>query len=263
MKSSKKGFNAHGNEHKTHKPSKHDANLRKNGTLHFQIGLLISCTLIFLAFQINFKTTEYDVAKNNKIDDEIFEIESPVFKRYVKPEVKTEVVKEPVKKSSEFKIVDDDVEIVKSKTKVLSQDDPDPTTDLDLSKLEYQGSIDDNISVPFEKVEFVPIFPGCESLKTNAERKKCMSEKIDRIVRKKFRTDKAVELGLTGVQKIYVQFKINKEGMVSDIKIRTPHKILEDEARRVTNLIPQMKPGKQRKKPVEVIFLKPIKFMVQ
>ena len=90
-----------------------------------------------------------------------------------------------------------------------------------------------------------------------------MSEKIDRIVRKNFKTNKAVDYGLTGKQKIYVQFKINKQGLVSDIQVRAPHKVLEDEARRVTELIPQMKPGRQRSRDVEVVFLKPILFQVQ
>jgi predicted RND superfamily exporter protein len=43
--------------------------------------------------------------------------------------------------------------------------------------------------VPFAVIENVPIYPGCESMKNNDQRKKCMSEKIDEFVRKKFNAD--------------------------------------------------------------------------
>ena len=36
--------------------------------------------------------------------------------------------------------------------------------------------------VPFALIEEVPVFPGCESLSSNAERKKCMTEKIAKFV---------------------------------------------------------------------------------
>lgn len=263
MKSLKKGFDAHGNEHKTHKPSKHDANLRKTGTLYFQIGLLISSVLVFLVFQINFTITETVVGIDTGliIDDDPYVVTDYV--KYVKPVAKTEVVKNPIKKSSNFKVVDDDTDIKKAEKKIFSQDGPEPDTNLDFGKIEYKGPDVVIGPVDFKKVEFVPIFPGCESLDTNNERKICMSEKIDKIVRRNFRTDMAVDYGLTGKQKIFVQFKINKQGLVSDVKVRAPHKVLEDEAKRVTKLIPQMKPGRQRNQDVEVVFLKPIVFMVQ
>lgn len=264
MKSLKKGFEAHGNEHKTHKPSKHDANLRKTGTLYFQIGLLISSVLVFSVFQINFKVQEYD--ENLAMIDaynEIFEIDAPVFKVYEEP---TQDQNEP-KTDQKTKIIDvieviDDDDFDKAKNNVVTPDDfptePNPDGNIEFVAPDVViGTVD------FKKVEFVPIFPGCESLETNNERKVCMSEKIDRIVRRNFRTTKAVDYGLTGKQKIFVQFKINKQGLVSDVKVRAPHKVLEDEARRVTKLIPQMKPGRQRNQDVEVVFLKPIVFMVQ
>ena len=62
---------------------------------------------------------------------------------------------------------------------------------------------------------------------------------------------------------IILVFGINKQGEVSDVKVRAPHKSLEKEAARVTGLIPQMKPGKQGNQEVDVVFLKPIIFKVQ
>ncbi len=39
--------------------------------------------------------------------------------------------------------------------------------------------------VPFAVIENVPIYPGCEKKKNNAEKKKCMSEKVQEICSEK------------------------------------------------------------------------------
>src|SRR5690606_24339864 len=112
-------------------------------------------------------------------------------------------------------------------------------------------------------VEKVPIYPGCESAKTNEERRNCMSEKLAILIQKRFDKDLASELGLSGRLKIDVQFKIDAQGKVTDIKTRAPRKELEKEAKRVTEKIPQMIPGKQRDRAVSVMYNLPIVFDVQ
>src|SRR5690606_17325381 len=162
----------------------------------------------------------------------------------------------------EYEKIDNDKEI-KSTTEILTTEQPTGDPNLNLGEIKYVDKTPDVGPIPYEKVELVPVFPGCEGLSTNDERKDCMSEKIDRLVRKNFNASKVTDYGITGLQRIYVQFKINKLGLVSDVEIRTPHKVLENEARRVTSLIPQMKPGRQRNQDVEVVFMKPIVFRVQ
>jgi protein TonB len=121
----------------------------------------------------------------------------------------------------------------------------------------------DDVPIPWNSLEKVPIYPGCESAKTNDKRKKCMSEKITQLIQKKFNTDIASKLGLMGIQKINVQFKIDKTGNITDIKTRAPFSQLEDEALRVVEKIPTMKPGLQRGQPVSVLYNLPIVFKVQ
>jgi len=116
--------------------------------------------------------------------------------------------------------------------------------------------------VPFAVIENVPIFPGCES-GNNAQKRDCMSEKITAFVQKKFNTDLAGDLGLSGRQRISVIFKIDKNGNVTGVRSRAPHPSLEKEAARVINLLPKMKPGKQRGKAVIVPYSLPIVFQVQ
>jgi protein TonB len=57
---------------------------------------------------------------------------------------------------------------------------------------------------------------------------------------------------------VYVQFKIDETGMVTDIRARGPHVRLEKEAIRVVSLLPQMTPGRQRTRAVRVSYTLPI-----
>ena len=117
--------------------------------------------------------------------------------------------------------------------------------------------------VPFAVIENVPIYPGCENESGNNAKKKCMSEKVQRFVQKKFDTELANDLGLDGKQRIFVQFKINKSGNVVDVRARAPHPRLEREAVEVVKSLPKMTPGKQRGKSVGVLYSLPILFQVQ
>tara|TARA_R110001592_G_scaffold226150_8_gene482237 strand:- start:1420 stop:3027 length:1608 start_codon:yes stop_codon:yes gene_type:complete len=126
-------------------------------------------------------------------------------------------------------------------------------------KEEYKNALE----VPFAVVEDVPVFPGCESLTTNDERKKCMSEKIAMHVNKNFNTKLADSLNLKGRQRINVIFKINKEGDIADVRSRAPHPALEAEAIRVIKSLPHMKPGANNGKKVVVPYSLPIIFQVQ
>ena len=87
-----------------------------------------------------------------------------------------------------------------------------------------------------------------------------MSERITKLINNKFNTDIGYKYGLSGRQRIHTQFTIDKNGNITDIKIRGPHHALEKEANRVINKIPKMEPGLQRKVPVGVIYTLPIIF---
>jgi len=117
--------------------------------------------------------------------------------------------------------------------------------------------------VPYAVVEEVPSFPGCESLQTNEERKKCMSEQVARHVNTSFNTKLGKELGLKGINRIYVRFKIDKNGRVTDVASRGPHPKLEEEAIRVVSTLPNMTPGKQRGEAVNVLYSLPIVFQTK
>lgn len=115
--------------------------------------------------------------------------------------------------------------------------------------------------VPFAIIDEVPVYPGCEG--TKEELRLCLQEKITAHVSSNFNSNLANSLGLKpGLKRIFVMFKIDKEGNITDVKSRAPHKALQEEAIRVINLLPKMLPGKQNGKAVGVKYALPIAFKV-
>jgi len=116
--------------------------------------------------------------------------------------------------------------------------------------------------VPFAVVEKVPVYPGCEDLSSNEERKECMSNKVQEFVRANFDTSLGKKLGLTGMNRVIVVFKIDKEGNITDVRARAPHPDLEVEAIRVIEGLSNMTPGEQKGQKVGVSYSLPIVFQV-
>lgn len=126
-----------------------------------------------------------------------------------------------------------------------------------------QSNSNTNNKEKFTIVERVPIYPGCDENKSNAELKECMSNSITTHVGNNFNTNIAIHKNLVGIQRIAVVFKIDTNGEIIDVRARGPHPALEKEAVRVIKLLPKLKPGTQKGKPVVVPYALPIKFEVE
>ncbi|WP_053992951.1 energy transducer TonB [Mangrovimonas sp. TPBH4] len=245
------------------KSQKHDVNLQKNSTLYFQIGLILCLLGVYGLFEMEFETKipKYEKAMvKEKAPDEFvmqeFKVyQEPVQQREEKPKVETRLITEPPKIEDNMS-KDLPVQILTTSEQNVGDEV------VDAKSLNVYKVVDD-IPLPFEFIESVPVYPGCEKAKGNDARKKCMSEKIAKLVNRKFSPDIARDLGLNGIQKIYVEFKVGKTGKVKDIRARAPRMELENEAKRVINKIPVMTPGMQRNKPVDVIYSLPIIFQVK
>jgi protein TonB len=110
-------------------------------------------------------------------------------------------------------------------------------------------------------VEHAPVFPGCDASASNAEKVDCMSSKINAFILRKFDSDKFNYL--EGLQRITVQFKINSNGEITDVKALAKDKDLAKEAKRVIEKLPIMKPGKMGDTNVDVLYSIPILFQIQ
>ncbi|WP_100610145.1 energy transducer TonB [Confluentibacter lentus] len=230
------------------------ANVGRNSSLYFAIGLML---MLFLTnFAINYKTydeSNIDIGQLN-LDEELEE-EIPITQQQVLPPPPPP----PPAPTEVIEIVEDEEEV--EETVIQSTETNQQEKIVEVKQIEVK-EVEEDLEVPFAVIENVPTFPGCEKGDNNAK-KKCMSDKIQEFVSKKFNTDLASDLGLSGRQRITVMFKIDKSGAVTGVQARAPHPGLEKEAARVVNLLPKMLPGKQRGKAVTVPYSLPIVFVVQ
>ena len=229
------------------------ADVRRNGSIYFAVGLALM--LIVTYATINFKTydkSDIDIGQLNI--DNLDEEEIPITEQ-----LQTPPPPPPPAAPEVIEVVEDEEEI--EETVIESTETTEEEEIVEIEEVEVE-EVEEDIEVPFAVIENVPVFPGCEKGNNDAKRK-CMSDKINKFVQKKFNTDLAADLGLSGRQRINVIFKIDKHGNVTGVRSRAPHPRLEKEAARVINLLPKMKPGKQRGKAVTVPYSLPIVFQVQ
>jgi bla regulator protein BlaR1 len=118
------------------------------------------------------------------------------------------------------------------------------------------------VEVPFAVVDESPTTFECKNLESNTERKNCMNSFVNKHLVKNFNTSLADSLS-QGRKRIFVQFKIDTLGYVTDIKARGPSEALELEAKRVVSTLPQFVPGRQKGELVTVPFSIPIVFQVK
>ncbi|CDF77951.1 TonB family protein [Formosa agariphila KMM 3901] len=230
------------------------ANVSRNSALYFAIGLAIMLALT--NFAINYKTYDKEAIDIGMISmDEEMEEEIPITEQ-----LKTPPPPPPPPAAPEvIEVVKDEVEIEETVIESTETSQEEEIAEVEEVVVE---EVEEDVEVPFSIIENVPVFPGCEK-GNNAEKKKCMSEKISKFVGKNFDTNLAGELGLSGRQRINVIFKIGKDGNITGVRARAPHPKLEQEAARVINKLPKMKPGMQRGKAVIVPYSLPIVFQVQ
>lgn len=231
------------------------ANVGRNSSLYFAIGLAL---MLFLTnFAINFKTYDKSNVDIGMVSmEEELEEEIPLTQQLQAPPPPPP----PPAAPEVIEIVEDEVEV--EETVIESTESNQEQKIVKVEAVKVAPSIEEDVEVPFAVIENVPVFPGCEG-GDNAAKRDCMSKKIQEFVNKKFNTDLAGELGLSGRQRINVIFKIDKTGTVTGIRARAPHPGLEKEAARVIGLLPKMQPGKQRGKAVTVPYSLPIVFQVQ
>lgn len=130
-----------------------------------------------------------------------------------------------------------------------------------LEDIEVGEEVEEEI-VPFAVIENAPVFPGCEDLASEEERRVCFNASVQKHIKDNFiYPESALEMGLSG--RVFVTFVIGPDGRVTGIRQRGPDRILEKEAVRIISLLPKMKPGKQRGKPARVNYSIPITFKMQ
>ena len=229
----------------------------RNSSLYFAIGLNV---MLFISWQLlEFKTYDKD-----NIDIGILNVEAEVEEEIpiINMNLTPPPPPPPVATVENIKVVEDVVEIEETfiASTETNQDDKIKEHVVSVSDV-YVDSVEEDIEVPFAIIEDVPIFPGCEK-GTKAEIKACFQKMIQNHINKNFvYPQAALDLGIQG--RVSVIFILDTKGYATGIRSRGPDEILEHEAERIIGLLPQMKPGKQRGKPVKVPYSVPIHFKMQ
>ena len=204
--------------------------LEKKRSLYLQIGFIIALLLVYVAFEYkNYDKSTYNLGDLN-LDDLEEEI-IPITKQEQKPPPP------PPPPPEIIEIVEDEVEIEEELEIEDTESDEDEI-------IEIEEEDDDEF---FMVVENMPEFPGGDLGLMKYIQKNVKYPPI------------AKEYNITG--KVYVQFIVDKSGTVTNVKVvRGVDKNLDAEAVRVVKSLPKYKPGKQRGKPVRVMFTIPINF---
>ena len=204
--------------------------LEKKRSLYLQIGFVIALLLVYAAFEYkNYDKSSYNLGDLN-LDDLEEEI-IPITKQEQKPPPP------PPPPPEIIEIVEDEVEIEEE----LEIEDTETDED---EIIEIEEEDDDEF---FMVVENMPEFPGGDLGLMKYIQQNVKYPPI------------AKEYNITG--KVYVQFIVDKSGTVTNVKVvRGVDKNLDAEAVRVVKSLPKYKPGKQRGKPVRVMFTIPINF---
>ncbi len=241
-------------------------NIKWNSRLFFQIGIITGLLIVFFLMQTNFEVKTFKITSSTSkgiIDPPIFnyevEMDKPKPSEPVKKIIEKKVpIQKPVK-STVFDVkpnTDPDVETRIDPTDIPVTETPTPSV---TTSVEPEDTKPRNI----KNVEFVPVFPGCETLGTNAEKIECMSSKINSFINKNFRKELLEDLNSNETHRIFVNFKINSNGFVTDVVANSHNANLKKEAQRVINNLPIMKPGKQGDRNVDVLYTVPIIFKIQ
>ena len=222
------------------------ADLEGKKGVFFEIGLTLALAVLLFAFEWKSSTeqvTPFQTPAEEQIEDEII----PITQQMLKPPPPPP----PAPKLTDLiEIVEDELSIDEE----LEIDDAEADVE---NKNNYNFDYDgdswgeeesDGEADIFQVVEDMPQFPGGSVQKWIAKNVKY--------------TMIAQENNIQG--KVFVQFVIEKDGSVSDVKVaRSVDPSLDKEAIRVVKAMPKWKPGKQRGKPVRVSYTVPINFQLQ
>lgn len=235
--------------------AKDELQLRGSGLIRFQVGLVVALGLVLLVIHLPVSASAVSVPSEVSFPEE-----PPAF---IMPEIRVERRELPAvnKEPDPVQVpVAELTHLVTVKVPVIDQGKMAQET-LDPDEITFVEEPTGPVSVL--AVEEVPLFPGCGPELSSRDRVDCMNDHINALVKKEFRISIAERYGLTGVQRIYVQFTLASSGLISNVVIRAPHPALEREVKRLLGMFPEFIPGRQQGRPVDVIYSKPIVFKVQ
>ncbi|MBO4740397.1 MAG: TonB family protein [Bacteroidales bacterium] len=222
------------------------ADLEKKKGLYLEIGLIFSLAIVLLAFSI--KSYDQSKIEPNNYDGPIMDVLDDILNTDQQEEVAPPPEQE--QQTTEFEIVDDNVEI-ENEVVPVNADDNANSAQQDYVAPVVEDIEDEKKEVEiFVVVESMPEYPGGET-----ELYKYLGNSINY-------PEQARNLGLQG--KVYVTFVVEKDGSIANPKVlRDIGGGCGEEALRVVRSMPKWKPGKQHGKNVRVQYNLPVLFQLE
>ena len=133
---------------------------------------------------------------------------------------------------------------------------------LDFSKMKRDENteiVTETKEVSFMAIDNAPTFPGCDS-----GDKDCFSKSIQLHFVKNFDSKMVNDLGLSsGKKRVFIGFKIDKNGNIVDVQARAPHEAIKEEVISVMSSLPKMIPGENDGEVVSVKYSIPFVIIVE
>ncbi len=215
------------------------ANLEKKKTIFFQIGLILSLAVVFLAFEWKSYDKINDEWSNNNfviMEEDMVDITIP--------EPPKQIIERP--QTTNIEIVDDDEQ--DDNIEINIEDD------MNVEVLEFIQDV--NI---VEKPKEIEIFTVVEEAPEFIGGDEKLYEFLgDNMIYPQM----ARESGIQGI--VYITFVVEPNGAITNVRVlRDIGGGCGEEATRVVNAMPKWKAGKQRGKAVRVQFNLPVKFTLE
>ncbi len=231
------------------------SNLENFSKIFMQIGLVLALFITYAAIEQKTYDKVYGdlgiVNMNAEMEEEV-----PITERIEPVKPKTPPPPTPEK----IEVVEDEKEIEETVIESTETDETEAVVVDEIVEIKEAEEVVEDVS--FMIIEDVPVFPGCSGNKQ--ELKDCFSRMVQKHFLRKFDADLPNELGLSaGRKRVFIGFKIDKQGRIVDVQARGPHPKIESEVISVMNKLPTMKPGKQRGKPVGVKYSIPFTLIVE
>lgn len=231
------------------------SNLENYSKIFMQIGLVLALFVTYAA--IEKKTYDKTIGDLGVVNmNAIMEEEIPITERIEPVAPKTPPPPAPEK----IEIVEDEKEVEETVIESTETDETEAVVVEEIVEIAEAEEVVEDVN--FMIIEDSPVFPGCKGNK--AELKDCFNKKVQKHFQRKFDTDLPNELGLSqGKKRVFIGFKIDNKGNIVNVQARGPHPKIEQEVIKVMKLLPKMKPGRQRGKPVGVSYNIPFSLLVE
>ena len=219
------------------------ANLEKTKTMFTLLGLVISISIVILAFEWKSYDEKEEAMQLTQVVQEVEEMVIQTRQEETPPPPE-----EPQQaETTEFEIVDDDQEL-KNEFDISAFDKAENVEGFVPTKLEVDEEVvEEEEQTIFIVVEESASFPGG------------IQEMMNFIKNNLKYPQQARETGTQG--KVFVSFVVERDGSLTDVKVlRDIGSGCGEEAVRVVKSMPKWKPAKQRGKPVRMQFNLPVAF---